>query len=205
MNHYLFVFPEREFFYTNPWFRDMERGHPDVLALVEGVCKEMRLIIDTRYRNKGYEIDWLLFSNPHNYEQPDLNSVEERVGILEKDRKLVAGISWNDMTRGGMHPDSDYVLSQLPNVEKLVLGGFHQADCVDKIASAAIKKGISVILDEDTTDYFLLRKAHGIKIPVERNRWSLADFGMTREQGADDFDIASFKESRRDKPYLVKV
>lgn len=197
-NHYIFLFPVKEFFLgceKSCHSLDFDRE-----------VHMLDLLINARYGcGSGYEMNWLLFSSRQDRNKPDIRSVDARMPVLETGRLLVAGTTYAEMRRY-IYFDPAYVLSQIPNVRKLVVGGFHDDDCVDRVAAAAHARGLETLVDEDTTEMFFNRRALGIKIPLERNGWSIKDFGMTREQGASEFGILAFKESRRDvPPYRVKV
>ncbi|VVB77024.1 Uncharacterised protein [uncultured archaeon] len=188
-DQYLFVFPAKRY---------LKEGDHEV--------GKLDLIINARYgRGSGYETNWLLFSSPQNYAEPDFESVDNRMPVRDGGRILVAGITLADCIEREVRFDPDYVLSQLPSTRKLVVGGFHDADCVERIAAAAHAKGFEVLVDEDTTDMFFTRRALGIEIPLERRVWSLKDFGMAASQEAPSWVVETFREYRRDKPYRVKV
>ena len=157
---------------------------------------ELIRIIGARYRNNGYEINWLLFSQECELKKPDLTTVPSYWEIKD-DRILVAGVSFKKHLSEKVYADSNYVLDQLPPHQKLVIGGFHQGDCVDKVARTSYQRGIETFVDEDTTELFFGKQAFG-GVPLVRERWGL------RELGVSDRDYEWVKEQRQGKPWLTQ-
>ncbi|MFC1697945.1 hypothetical protein ACFL1H_06405 [Nanoarchaeota archaeon] len=83
-------------------------------------------------------------------------------------------------------------------IEKVVIGGFHQFDCVDKLAEFNYNLGIDTFVDEDTTELFFARVIDP-GVPLIRENWSLKELGV----GDKYYDFV--KESRKDKPWMVQV
>ncbi|MEK6861969.1 MAG: hypothetical protein AABY07_08440, partial [Nanoarchaeota archaeon] len=144
MNQYPFLFPVKEYF----------EGMLSLLRLPRARVNKLTDIIDVRYRNNNYGINWLLFSREDDLLKLDLDRVPNYVNIREGDEVLVAGVSFKRHTTEELYPDSDYILNQLKPHKKLVIGGFHQWDCVDKIARRSYERGIETFVDEDTTELF---------------------------------------------------
>jgi hypothetical protein len=202
MDQYLFLFPVREYLSAGEYFSFAMRD----IRSFDAEVGRMDRIIRARYgRGSGYETNWLLFSSPDDRCAPDLSSLDARMPEAMKGRMLVSGVTFEECTREERYFDPDHVLSQLPRTGRLVLGGFHDADCVERMAEGALAAGIDATIDEDTTDMFFHRRALGIRVPVKRGEWRLSDFGMTERQGAPEWMIDSFKEVRRGKPYRVAV
>ena len=190
MNQYLFLFPVKEYFETlikNSVFKI--KGHK---------VNELFDIINARYRTNRYDLNWLLFSQSSNVSEPDLNIVPDYVDIRRKDRILVAGISFDRHISEKVYADPDFVLNQLPTHNKLVIGGFHQWDCVNSIARKSYERGIETFVDEDTTDLFFLRRAL-YRIPLIRKRLNLKGLGIPEHL----FEVAI--EVRKNKPWFVQV
>ncbi len=55
------------------------------------------------------------------------------------------------------YPNQDYILNQLGFPTRLVVAGFHAWDCVEKLARRAYERGISTLIDEDLTEFFVGR------------------------------------------------
>lgn len=119
-------------------------------------------IIETRYRNKGYEISWVFHrKHPDNYTVPYLGETSERLYVRDEDRKISSG------TRGAL-VNPYYVLNRLPKHNKLILGGFHQFACVNDVAKVSYMRGVDTFVDEDTSDLYFVRIALLGEVPIER-------------------------------------
>jgi len=191
MNQYLFLFPVKEYFEAclNACGTFEFRGHKPA---------ELIHIIDARYRNKGYKINWLLFSREDDLSKPDLRQVPDFLEIEEHDGILVAGVSFGEHTSKGKYADSDYVLDQLPIHRRLVVGGFHQWDCVNRVAERSHERGIETFVDEDTTELFFGRQLFS-GIPLIRKKWSLRELGIPEK-------FYKFAKKRREgKPWFVRA
>src|SRR3989338_10455034 len=130
MRRFLFLYPIRE--YVD---REVTDAHDDLSAL-----ERLNEIIDARYRQFGYQINWLLFSVGGRPNIPDLSLLDPRIKIHETDRIISAGLS-RERHRKYIYPSCKKILVQLNPASELVVGGFHQTDCVDKIARAAHSNG----------------------------------------------------------------
>ncbi len=111
--------------------------------------------IQERYRNQEYEVVFVLY--------PD----RELFGLTKKkqDRIIFADISFDEASaidiNGNVkekftpkYPDEMYILKQLGNIDKLVVGGYHANDCVKRMAEASYAIGIDTLIDLDLTDLF---------------------------------------------------
>ena len=193
MNQYLFLYPVQEYFSSMMDFiRSFEREGHKPSELIE--------LIDARYRNQGYGINWLLFSQEGNAEKPDLSLVPDYVNIRQEDGILVAGISFKRHCEEKRYPNPEYVLNQLPCHKRLVIGGFHQWDCVDKVAETSHPRGIDTFVDEDTTELFFGRHTFN-GIPLIRKEWDIEAIGISKEDSVYEFA----KKKRQQRPWLVQV
>lgn len=189
MDQYLFLFPVEEYFNS--------------VILVTKFCErgykidELFDMIDARYRKNDYEINWLLFGRKDDESKPDLAAVPNYVRMFKDDKILDAGVSFEKHTSKCVYADPDYVLKQMPPHKKLVLGGFHTYDCVSKMAKKSHESGVDTFVDEDTTDFFFVRK-HIQKIPVVRKNWTLEGLGNR------EFMLDHIKKYRKDKPWFVQ-
>ncbi len=193
MDQYLFLFPIKPFIDSSLDSCAFERkGHKP--------C-ELFGLIDARYRKAGYGINWLLFSKDDNLSEPDLSQIPDYVKFHKKDNILNAGISFENHISEIIYADPDYVLNQLPSHDKIVLGGFHQWDCVERIAERSYKREIETFVDEDTTDLFFGKRAHH-SIPVKRKKWDLEALGLIRK---NNFNIEYARKAREGKPWFVQI
>ena len=185
---YIFLYPFREYFesmlnFCKTFYKE---GHS---------VDKLNDIITSRYRSKGYGINWVLFSDENDHEKPDTKGLSGFVAIEKEDRILNAGVSFGKHVSEELYADNDFILNQLPVHKELVIGGFHQGDCVDKLAARSYSKGIKTFVDEDTTEMFFWRETFR-GIPLIREKWRLGDL-VSKDLYAD------IKESRQEKPWLV--
>ncbi|HLE07288.1 MAG TPA: hypothetical protein VI933_01545 [archaeon] len=189
---YLFLFPIKEYIEFSMFVEDVPKaGH---------TTEYLMRIIEARYRSKGYDVNWLLFSEHGDLANPDRAAVPPYVEIKPEDRVLVAGVSFETHTTKKVYADLDFVLNQLPEHRRLVVGGFHMHDCVDRIAKRSYEKGADTFVDEDTTEKFY----HGMPlgaVPLVREVWRVRDFLPPKFQ-------EQFKDTamlgRSEKPWLTQ-
>ncbi len=193
MDQYLFLFPTKLFIESSLESCAFERKGHNPCELFE--------LIDARYRKASYAINWLLFSKDDNLSEPDLSKVPDYVKFHKKDNILNAGISFESHISKKIYADPEYVLNQLPEHQKLILGGFHQWDCVESIAERSYERGIETFVDEDTTELFFSKKAHH-DIPIKREKWDLKALGLA---GSPEYVIEYARKSREGKPWFVQA
>lgn len=202
MKKFLFLYPIRE-------YTDREIGNA---AADAPVIRRFNEIIDVRYRRSGYQMNWLLFSAENDASLPDVSLLDPRILMRESDRIIPAGVS-REQHRKFIYPSCGHILSHIKPVSELVIGGFHQIDCVDKIARAAHRDGIAVMVDEDTTDqFFKTTRRQGLP-PVVRTREEYARGflallnslvgGFSPEEV--DRAIHEHRAERRDRPWLAQI
>lgn len=135
---------------------------PDEYLIQQGREKPFKVLnecIDKRYREKGYEIIYIL------YPDKDIYGIEKK----DTDKIIYTDINFKDasgVNKDGtlkdiseiIYPDLNYIYSQinLDNVDKIVIGGYHFSDCVKKIAEFAYQNNINTIVDLDLTDLFFI-------------------------------------------------
>lgn len=186
---YLFLYPVGEYIDSSKnGCKTFEREGHSVSKLWD--------MIDNRYRKEGYGINWLLFGVGGDEMKPDTSIVPGYVDIRKGDRILSAGVSFKEHTTKEIYADNDFVLDQLPSHNRLVLGGFHQGDCVDKIAERSYSRGVDTFIDEDTTELFFWRETFS-EVPLVREKWSLKDI-VPNELYKDII------ESRKNTPWLLR-
>lgn len=162
MKVYLFLYPIAPFFENeiNNSYR-FRNGKYDVRRLNE--------IIRARYREKDYKIIWLLFGQENEPNKPDKNLLADWVTIKPEDSIISAGISFKEHTQQRKYPNPEFIFGQISNLTEIILGGFHQWDCVSKLASYAYNLGLPVKVDEETTEmFFSLTNLLG-PLPLIRN------------------------------------
>ena len=138
-------------------------------------------IINKRYREQGFDINWLFLSKEDDIKLPDMRSVPNYVDIREEDKILVAGVTAETLKKDD-YPNGLYILNQLPPHIKLYVGGFHSNDCVYRLSKVSHNLGVYTFIDDDTTNLFF--STHSRKpIPLIRTDWSL------RTRYGDDIQI----------------
>ena len=133
------------------------REHAPFLAISGASPGKLNDLVATRYRDKGYRVVWVFFGKPSRLTQPYRANQSEWVRIHSDDKVISAGITLCQMTsqQPPVYPDSLKILESLgESVEEFIVGGFHLADCVDKLAQAAHNAGIRTWVDEDCTEAF---------------------------------------------------
>lgn len=164
MNTFLFLYP------IKLYFSNLKNMYDLILHKIEYDTNRINEIIDARYRQRNYRVVWLTFCSEDNTGEPDLSIMSKDIKIFEQDVIIASDISLNSFHDPvkSKYPDSTSILKQIPDTTNLVLGGFHQWDCIDDIAKYAHNQGIHVIVDEDTTETFFLRATKYGTIPLIR-------------------------------------
>lgn len=111
--------------------------------------------IQKRYRDNGYQVVYVLY--------PD----KDIFGIIPKkeDRIIYTDILFSEnsaVDENGIekkdfvpkYPNERFLIKQLQDVEKLVIGGYHFNDCVKRVGEVALNMGIDTTIDLDLTDIF---------------------------------------------------
>ncbi len=194
MKVYLFLYPIKEYIYSLllMW---------PTFSFNEHQASEINRLIRARYRERGYQIWWLLFSDPNDLEKPDLTRIFDGMNILEGDTLIPCGITFQDHISKKLYADSERVVDRLPkDIEELVLGGFHQGDCVDKVAACAYSRGTPTFVDEDTTEYFFSRTGSMGDIPTLREEFRVSELTSERDKTWINWIL----ERRRNKPWLTQ-
>jgi hypothetical protein len=110
--------------------------------------------INRRYREKGYEINYLIFPDK------DLAYLD----VYSSDKVILTDITYGEHINSigkdehgndiYIYPSNNYIQSQLGEVDELIICGFHASDCVKRIAEYFCLKGINVLVDVELTDLF---------------------------------------------------
>ena len=192
MKIFLFLYPIKQYFKSeiNNSFLFRKKNHDP---------KRINSIINARYREKGYQMAWLMFSDPNEALRPDISSVSDYVEILKDDIIIVSGVSFEKHLKEKKYPEYVFILAQMPHTTELVLGGFHQWDCVDKLAEHAYRSKISTRVDEDTTELFFLSTVLKGEIPLIRKKFTLKDMGINNQW------LIFAKKARRGKPWFLQT
>lgn len=195
MKIFLFLYPIKEYIESrqNRW----PRGKPFPI-------ERLWEIIDARYRENGFTVAWLLFGDGKNPSRPDFSHLYAPNIIQNGDIVLSCGITFERHTGEKTYPSAKKILAKLGRpIEELALGGFHQDDCVSRVARCAFEQGISTFIDDDTTEMLFCRIALGVKIPLVRTDWSFESFGYTEEMGFKGFLMRHIKSTYK-KPWFLQ-
>ena len=193
MKIFLFLYPIREYIESRQarW----PRGKPFPI-------ERLWEIIGARYRRNGFAVAWLLFGDKKNPGKPDLSRLYSPEIIKGGDITLSCGITFERHVSEKVYPSPKKILAKLGRpIEELALGGFHQDDCVTKVAQCAFRQSIHTFIDDDTTDMLFCRIALGTDIPLIRTDWSFESFGYTKERGFHGFLLRHIKRSYQ-KPWF---
>jgi hypothetical protein len=147
--------------------------------------------IDLRYRAKDFVINFAVF---------DDKSPSDIVSIKSGDRIIKVGLSFKEHTtkrKDGTYPypDQDYILDQISPLNRLVIGGFHIWDCVERVAKRAYERGINVLVDEDLTEFLDSR----INYPSGFRKDIYPSYSPKKLEGRM-FEM--FMEARKGRPWL---
>lgn len=148
---FLYLYPIEEYtkmflFYNDKLYDEM------------GIERPLPILNDTinkRYRKKGYEIVFAL------YPDKGLYGIEK----YDTDKIIYTDITFSEASavdeNGNRktnfipkYPNEMFIINQLGNVDKLIVGGYHAMDCVKKVAETALENGIDTLVDLDLTDLF---------------------------------------------------
>lgn len=148
-NIFLYLYPVKEFskgfVYDDLYYEENNFRKPfDVLNET----------IQKRYRQNGYKIVFAI------YPDKEIYGVIPKAGdiIINTDvtfnQAIVTDRTEEDKNNPVIYPNEKLILTQLGNVDNLVIGGYHAQDCVKRVGEAAIENGINTIVDLDLTDLF---------------------------------------------------
>ncbi len=167
MKQYLFMFP------LEPYFEN-EVENP-LLLKTDFEMEGLDRLITERYKKKDFEVNWVLLCQEKNKDVVDTSNLTPYLSIQKQDRKINSGVSYRDFFEKDIIFDPEYILNQVPQTEKLVVGGFHAPICVESVAMAAHTKGINVVVDEQTTEHFFALTRYTGKMPVAQTNFKLQD------------------------------
>lgn len=185
MNQFLYLYPIKEYLEyeidRHYYILDPHSKEP----FTEKYFSALNEAISLRYREKGFEINWAVFSD---------RSVFERVHTEETDRIFPADVSFEAHTSESLYPSEETLLDQIPK-GRLVVTGFHMWDCVERVARKAHKRGIEVLVDEDLTEFF----SGILAFDPERDLQNYPSHNPRKERGGH---FNRFMAARKGKPWL---
>jgi hypothetical protein len=158
--------------------------------------KKLNQSITERYRNNTFGINWIVLDN---------ESISPYVDFRSGDKFISSGVSFvltdkKEKTLTG-YPNFEYLVDEIGDCEHLRVGGHMIWDCVSKLAEAAHKKGLDVLVDEDLTDFFQMHIREplfrtGVYPSINIKEW-------LKQKGMDD----AFEDfmSPRAKPWFYQA
>lgn len=166
-------------------------------------------LISARYPD--FQITWMMFSEMENPEKPDMSYLWSDISIKKDDIVGACGVNFNVHCQMELYPDPKTILGACPQpIEKLVIGGFHFWDCVDRVAECAHNQGIDVLVDDDLTEFFFhkISNDEGIptlsRIPLSRKKSIEEDRKRAIETGGS-LQLKCMREARKNKPWLLQI
>lgn len=164
-------------------------------------------LIRKRYHN--FQMVCVMFSAPEDPTKADVSQLWQGFSVNGEDIIGACGVTFEDHCKKRIYPKEDKILKLCPEpVEKLVVGGFHLWDCVDKTARYAYNQGINVSVDEDLTELFFwsVRDNKGIpvfKIPVSKKESLMQT--RKRLNGAGRGFLKDARAERRKRPWMASI
>lgn len=140
---FLYLFPIRDYaslctnvVYDNSILTEFERYH------IDETFRVLNSAIDKRYRQKGYEIVYVIFPDTKMY------GVEKQ----DEDRVIMTNVRFKDL----LYEDINMldIIKKLGDVDELVVGGYHYCSCVSNLANCAMQMGINTTIDGELTEHF---------------------------------------------------
>ena len=162
-----------------------------------------------RARYPGFQVTYLMFSKKEMLAEPDMNLLWDGISINKNDRVVACGVSFDEHCSKKKYPDLEKISLFPVFPEKLIIGGFHFWDCVEKSARFAHKRGIDVTVDDNLTEYFFpdIRNRRGLpqadRIPISFQESVAKKRKEFMELGRDSLRLVRL--ARRGKPWLARI
>lgn len=202
MKIFLFLYPIKPYIEheVRNWFwRDKN---------IDPLCR-LNELVEIRYRQRGYRIFWLVFSVHGHRKKIDQQLISPRIVIKEQDQIIPAGVFWHSHTckelKKHIYPSPAHILQQLPtNTKEISIGGFHQYDCVGRVARYVYRHSIPVMVDEDLTDYYFKRMRAEKNIPDTREEYTAEAFGVLNTTDDNQYHRERIIEVRHRQPWFAQ-
>lgn len=127
-----------------------------VLGLKSGEFRDRCGLVNVlleRYREEAFVVNWAYFGQSGFVSAPDVAQHSDVFEVCRGDGILSVGTSYFGHIRNHFYPDEEKVLGRL-GVDELVVGGFHENDCVPRFVEAGKRLGIKSSYDRLLTDHF---------------------------------------------------
>ena len=175
----------------------------------EEYARIYQCLIAERYPN--FQIVWIMFSGFLSATDPDMSQLWRGISIKESDIVAACGVSFKEHCGENKYPDPEDIIKSCPQpIEKLIIGGFHFWDCVEKVAEYAFRQGINVTVDDDLTEFFFhkVRDQKGnpsdSNIPLSRKKSIIKARRRFLESGGT-LQLDRVRKAREKKPWLIKI
>ncbi len=170
----------------------------------EKIYKFYQTLIRKRYPD--FQKVFILFSDKSNLTSPDISQLPKGFNFQDGDIIKASGITFYDHYKNHLYPKQSDLLALCPRLmDKLIVGGFHLWDCVNKFAKYAYHSGIDVLIDEDLTEIFfdLVRKFKNRQVPIDKEK----SLELIRKElyKLDHVYIERAHKERANKPWFVQI
>jgi hypothetical protein len=188
-------------------YADILMGKKELPEIKIKYARIYQLLIHKRYPD--FQLIWMMFFGPQSPKKPDMSQLWQGISIKKDDVVGACGIGFNEHCQKRLYPDSETILLACPQpIEKLVIGGFHFWDCVEKTAKYAHEQRIDVLVDDDLTEFFFwkVRNYKGIpspsRIPLSLEKSIAKDRRQFVKSGSPNL-LERIREARKGKPWLT--
>ena len=196
---FLYLYPIKE-------FANMFLFHNDNLYDEWNIPRPLPILndtIDKRYRKKGYQVVFALYSDKELYgiEQHD----EDKIIYTDIPFSEASAYDENGNKKKNFtpkYPNEIFLIKQLGTVDELVVGGYHAMDCVKRVAEIALQNGIITLVDLDLTDLFFNVYNQNNYFNIEEYSPERFKMNMITRHGIEDFE---FRERIFDRNYSSPV
>ncbi|MFA5230440.1 MAG: hypothetical protein WC422_03465 [Candidatus Paceibacterota bacterium] len=147
--------------------------------------KILNQCIDQRYRQKGFDINYVIFNDC---------VISNIIRVYSNDKIIKAGIDFRQHILMNLYPDQDYILNQLNEESIIRIAGYHMWDCVDKLAKRAYQRKMDVLVDEDLTEFLSTR--------LDDKDFRTDQYPTYRPGKQNELLLSSFMEARKQRPWL---
>ncbi len=179
------------------------------LEIKDEYARIYQVLIAERYPD--FQIVWIMFSRPWSITDPDMSQLWKGISIKKSDIVAACGVSFEEHCGKNKYPDPKDIIKSCPQpIEKLIIGGFHFWDCVEKVAEYAFRQGIDVTVDDDLTEFFFhkIRDQKGnpsdSNIPFSRKKSVIKARRRFLESGGT-LQLDRVRKAREKKPWLIKI
>jgi hypothetical protein len=168
------------------------------------IVKFYQKLMTNRYPD--FQRVYIFFSAPEDLKKPDLLQACEGFLIEDEDVFGACGVTFTNHCQNRVYPKGKTILAACSEpIEKLVIGGFHFWDCVNKLARYSYGRGIDVSVDEDLTEFFFfsVKNKRGepcLRIPVSLEESMAIKRNQLREAGEHYLEGA--RKARKGKPWM---